>query len=74
MPLFKVQDNDRPMWVAAANYEAALMSWSVIIASENEQIIADVEPPLGIQFICDDFELLVDANILEDLRAAKNLE
>lgn len=72
MPLFKIQDDDRPMWVAAADYADAIASWFVIVAKENELPIAEVEPPMGVQYICNNYELVVDRRILDDLRAAKD--
>ena len=59
MPLFLVQDTDRPMWVFAGDYGHACVKWKKRMAVENEMDNwEDVEEPQGINFICDDDEVL----------------
>lgn len=56
MPLFHVQDPDRPMWVVAMNWQEAIDRWRDVIASENDGEVGD--EPDGIQFVCDDDDLI----------------
>lgn len=56
MPLFHVQDSDRPLWVVAKDYVDALESWREQIIHENE---GEVSEPQGVQHVCDDDELLI---------------
>ena len=58
MPLFHIQDSDRPMWVMSADWESALSLWKMHVAIENEVDVADVEEPLGIQFVADENDLI----------------
>ena len=67
MPLFHIQDDDRPAWVVAPNYADALSKWSTAVAKENQGEIGP--PPNGIQFVCDDAELIVGDGFQEDLHA-----
>lgn len=59
MPLFLVQDSDRPVYVVAADYSHAVAKWQQAVADENEIPIADVGEPDGINRLCDDCELIV---------------
>lgn len=56
MPLFKVDDNDRPAFVFARTYAEAIEKWETVIREENDGEIA--EPPKGVAFICDDDEII----------------
>lgn len=58
MPLYHIQDMDRPMWVIAENYGHAVARWTAVVASENDMAQEDVEPPQGVAHICEDCELL----------------
>ena len=57
--LFHIKDYDRPMWVIAIDWEIALKKWTEFIAIENYISVHDVEKPLGIDFVCDDQELIL---------------
>ena len=59
MPLFLIQDDDRPMYVVDKGWKAALESWRKFIAMENEIHINEVEDPLGIQLVCKNDDLLI---------------
>ena len=62
--LYHVQDHDRPMWVVAESYQDAVDRWKEKIAEENPEDCPtkdDVEDPQGVQFVCDDDELLLPA-------------
>lgn len=61
MPLFHVQDSDRPMWVIGKDWQDALTQWKTVIAHEND---GDVGEPDGIQHVCDDDEIIVDGKCL----------
>lgn len=69
MPLFLVQDDDRPMYVIEESWEHALAKWRAFVAWENK-LIGDhalaMEGPQGIQLICGDEDLLI-GNISTDM-------
>jgi len=56
--LYHVQDADRPMWVVASNWNAALAKWKHVIAEENEQKPEEVSEPQGIQLVCEANDLI----------------
>jgi len=56
MPLFHVQDSDRPLFVVAKDWHDAYEQWREQIIHEND---GDVSDPQGIQHICDNDELLI---------------
>jgi hypothetical protein len=56
MPLFHVQDSDRPMWIVAGDWQSALGQWKHRIATEND---GDDAEPEGIQYVCDDDDLII---------------
>lgn len=61
MPLFLVQDDDRPMYVVAVNWQEALKGWKEFIQKEEEyddEEMTDVEPT-GIQLLAPDDELII---------------
>jgi hypothetical protein len=63
MPLFHVQDSDRPMWVIAPSFAEALDKWAKVVAEENDftedaGLYLAENPPNGIAHICNDHELL----------------
>ncbi len=58
MPLFWVQDSDRPLWIKADNWQDALAQWKSVIAIENEMEEKDVDEPQGINFVADDRDLV----------------
>ena len=60
MPLFHVQDTDRPMWVRSKTWGEAVYLWKRFVAVENDIIPEDVEEPLGIQFLAADDEVIWD--------------
>jgi hypothetical protein len=73
--LYQVQDSDRPMWVVADSFEAALAAWRAVIYDENPCNLSredanhdadcrgthEVPQPMGVNFICEGDELLVTA-------------
>ena len=58
MPLFHVQDGDRPAWLIADNYGDAVYLWTGAIAHENEMRPKDVVPPDGVALVCHDGEII----------------
>lgn len=66
MNLYHVQDDDRPVYVLASSWEAALAIWREKIRAENE----DVDPeeldldPAGILFVAKDDEILFERRAL----------
>lgn len=66
MKLFHIQDNDRPMYVVAESWQAALDSWKALVRAENDGDEGD--EPNGIAIVCDQDDLLLpsDLRALED--------
>ena len=62
MPLYLIQDTDRPLWVVGKNYGQAEHTWKKIVAKENEIKIDEVESPLGISFVCEDLDLILSGD------------
>lgn len=58
MPLFLVQDSDRPMYVKAESFGDAVALWERLIAVENDLDPDDVDYPLGVQYVAPDDELI----------------
>ncbi len=59
MPLFQIQDSDRPVWVIAPSYGLAVEYYDKAIAIENECEPGEVEPPTGVCHICEDCDILI---------------
>jgi hypothetical protein len=61
MPLFYVQDSDRPAWVVADDWNHAIEKWEAALESELDEDDrgGPIDPPNGIQFVCGDDELIV---------------
>lgn len=57
MPLFQIQDDDRPGFVVAKDYAEAIKKWSAAVLKENEDV--DTGPPRGVSIVCDDRDLIV---------------
>jgi hypothetical protein len=66
MPLFHIQDADRPMFVIDENYKDALEYWREAMAIENECQTSEVEEPLGIKFVCSNNDLIINLNSILD--------
>jgi len=62
MPLYLVQDNDRPLYIVAKNYGEAENIWRKIIAKENDFGDDVVDAPNGISFICNDMDLILNGD------------
>lgn len=58
MPLFHIQDADRPAYVVAETYGEAEAKWRAAVANENDG--DDCGPPQGIALVCDDSDLIVE--------------
>ena len=58
MPLFHVQDSDRPAYVVAKTYSEAVSKWQHAVSAENDGEYAG--NPSGISLLCDDDELIVE--------------
>lgn len=61
MPLFYVQDSDRPAWVIGKDWQDALTQWKKVVADEND---GDESEPNGIQHVSDDYEIIVEGRCL----------
>jgi len=60
MPLYHIQDDDRPMWVMARDYSHAVSKWMVAVAQENKMEVKDVEEPRGVQLVCEDNDFITE--------------
>jgi hypothetical protein len=58
MPLFHVQDDDRPLWVMAKDFDQAVTRWRGFVAAENHIPPREVDGPTGVQKICEDDEFI----------------
>lgn len=67
MPLFFVQDSDRPAHVFARDYGEAEQKWRKVVAIENECEPDEVDPPQGIAHVADDKELILEDNFVVPL-------
>jgi hypothetical protein len=59
MPLFHIQDDDRPTWVIALDYREAIEKWEAMLRKETDMDIFEIQPPKGIAWMCDDDELIL---------------
>lgn len=55
MPLYHVQDDDRPMYVVANSFSHAISKWKDVIMEENDGEASD---PKGVCLICEDDDLI----------------
>jgi len=61
MPLFHVQDNERPAYVIAKDYGEACSKWKMAIAKENDIDPQEIiDEPMGIAYLSDDTDLIVE--------------
>lgn len=60
MPLFYVQDPDRPAWVLAADYTEAVLFYRMAVGVENDLATEEVELPSGVHLVCDDSDVILD--------------
>jgi hypothetical protein len=60
MPLYLVQDSDRPLFIIGRSYQDAVVQWKQVVASENlddDGRLPDIQDPDGVQKLCDDDDL-----------------
>lgn len=66
MPLFEIQDDDRPMYVVAGSWRDALEAWENHCKFEYPGIVENGETrPLGIRHVVDDHQILLDVESVE---------
>lgn len=65
MPLYHIQDGDRPMYVIALSWQGALTAWQNIVARENKGTLPFEHDPQGISFIADDADIIITAEETE---------
>ena len=65
MPLYLVQDSDRPLYIVADSWERAIGAWQQVILTENPPQGDDtaLDSPTGVQFLCHDNEIVVDGKL-----------
>jgi len=59
MPLYHVQDDDRPAFVVAEDYAEAINKWTQAVALEEDLDPESIDDPLGIALICDTDQLIL---------------
>lgn len=60
MPLYHVQDSDRPLYVVAKDFGDAVKKWQHVIYNENGPFDeGENNNPQGVYLICDDDELVI---------------
>lgn len=57
--LYRIQDDDCPMYVLAANYGEAIYKWMKAIAKANNETLESVEEPAGVFFLGDAREIIL---------------
>lgn len=59
--LYQIQDDDRPMYVVATDYEHARQRWELVVRSENpDELLADGPIyPKGVTHLCERYDLLL---------------
>lgn len=58
MPLFQIQDFDRPAYVIASDFKVAVAKWKTVVAKEGDYEIEDVNDPINVSMICSDRDLI----------------
>ena len=58
MPLFHIQDDDRPLYVVAHDYNQAVAKWQKIVKDENDDIEEPILPK-AVALIADDHDLVI---------------
>jgi len=58
MPLYRIQDSDRPGYVVAENFKEAIEKWQFAVKEENDG--DEIDPPAGVERVCEDSDLIVD--------------
>ena len=71
MPLFNVQDGDRPMWVRASTWGEAVASWRRVLIAENPDDDCSESQPAGVSLVAEDYELIDDFRIRQIDRAVR---
>lgn len=76
MPLFHIQDNDRPAWVVADDWNHAIKKWEKALVLEygEDEMEGGIEPPLGIQLVCEDRELIVGTGFLAEAERRSDID
>jgi hypothetical protein len=70
MPLYLVQDDDRPLFVIADDFPQAISKWKKVISDENE---GDDAEPAGVHKLADDHELVVENKPMKPLGGQKHV-
>ena len=66
MPLYHVQDADRPLWIVAPDWSSAIATWKLVIENENG---GESNDPDGVSLICDDDDMAFDPHFeVRDVR------
>jgi len=60
MPLFQIQDDDRPMYIVASDLQQAVQKWREVLDCENPDDDCSGTQPQGIIFLASDDDLIAD--------------
>lgn len=66
MSLYRIQDDDRPMWVVAESSNDAIDRWRRVLKHENPGYDMSGDEPNGIEMVCCSTELLGDHSTFGD--------
>jgi hypothetical protein len=61
MPLFRIQDTDRPAFVLATDFHEAIEKWQAAVAAEND---GEIFIPQGVEILAPDTELIIAGGFL----------
>lgn len=59
MPLYEVQDGDRPLFVVATDWADALEAWRKQCVTENPGTEETDHDPLGVRYVSSDDEFII---------------
>ncbi len=59
MPLFQIQDCNRPGWVVAESINEAINKWLSASAAEEGCSTEDISDPDGVVMVCDNHDLIL---------------
>jgi aconitase A len=60
MPLYLVQDSDRPMHVIAPSWQSAIDAWKAFVGDENDVSREEMDEPNGVALIAEDTDVLFE--------------
>ena len=65
--LFHVDDTERPMYIVAADWTAALEAWRSQVSAEADVAPEETPEPDGIYLVCGSDDLLITESIVDQM-------